>query len=61
MISNITQQSATGIQQIARAAEDLNRLTDNLQNLINQFKIDSNFYLHNNKIDSKLSPRKLIG
>ena len=60
MISNITQQSATGIQQIARAAEDLNRLTDNLQNLINQFKIDSTFYLHQNKIDSKLQPRKMI-
>lgn len=59
-ISNITQQSATGIQQIARAAEDLNRLTDNLQNLINQFKIDSSFYLHNKKIDSKLPTRKLI-
>ena len=60
MISNITQQSATGIQQIARAAEDLSRLTENLQNLINQFKVDGNIYLHNSKIDSKLTPRKLM-
>ncbi len=60
MISNITQQSATGIQQIARAAEDLNRLTDNLQNLINQFKIDSGFYLHQSNLDSKLNSRKLM-
>jgi len=59
MISNITQQSAAGIQQIARAAEDLNHLTDNLQKLINQFKIDDTFYLHNKKNDSKLPLRKL--
>ena len=38
-INNVTQQSATGTSQIAHASEDLNRLTDNLQQLIGQFKL----------------------
>ncbi|MGE5400380.1 MAG: methyl-accepting chemotaxis protein [Ignavibacteriales bacterium] len=38
-ISTVTQQSADGIHQIARAAEDLSRLTVNLQNLVAKFKI----------------------
>ena len=41
-INNVTQQSAAGIQQIARSSEDLNRLTNNLQSLIARFKIDIN-------------------
>lgn len=40
-INNVTQQAATGVQEIARAAEDLNNLTVTLQSLINQFKIDN--------------------
>lgn len=39
-ISSVTQESASGTQQIAHAAEDLNRLTLNLENLISQFRID---------------------
>ncbi|MDP3150690.1 MAG: methyl-accepting chemotaxis protein [Ignavibacteria bacterium] len=39
-ISSVTNESASGIQQIARAAEDLNRLTVNLQELASRFKID---------------------
>ena len=39
-ISSVTTQSASGIQQIAHASEDLNRLTLNLQELISQFKVD---------------------
>ena len=39
-ISNVTHESATGIQQIARSAEDLSRLTVNLQELTSRFKID---------------------
>jgi hypothetical protein len=35
----VTNESATGTQQIARAADDLNRLTVNLQNLITKFKL----------------------
>jgi len=40
-INTVTQESAGGTQQIAHAAEDLNRLTLNLENLIAQFKIDA--------------------
>ncbi len=41
-ISSVTQQSAAGTQQIAKAAEDLNQLTNNLQELIEKFRIDNN-------------------
>ena len=40
-MSSVTQESATGTQQIAHAAEDLNRLTLNLETLINRFKISN--------------------
>lgn len=39
-ISNVTQEATIGIQQIAKAAEDLNRLTLNLQDLVAKFKIE---------------------
>ncbi len=39
-INNVAQESATGIQQVAKSAGDLNMLTENLQNLISKFKID---------------------
>ena len=39
-ISNVTKQTARGIGQIANAAEDLNRLTNNLHNLLGQFRIE---------------------
>ncbi len=38
-ISTVSAESANGISQIARAANDLNRLTDNLQNTISNFKL----------------------
>jgi methyl-accepting chemotaxis protein len=38
-ISSVARETATGIQQIARTAEDLNRLTENLQELIGQFRL----------------------
>jgi len=41
-ISNVTAESASGIQQIAIASEDLNRLTSNLQEFIVQFKLSKN-------------------
>ncbi len=41
-INNVTNQSSTGIQQIAKAAEDLNRLTTNLEMLISKFNIGKN-------------------
>jgi methyl-accepting chemotaxis protein len=39
-ISTVSQESAGGVQQIARASEDLSRLTVNLQELISKFKIN---------------------
>jgi methyl-accepting chemotaxis protein len=41
VISNVTEESAAGISQISKAAEDLDRLTINIQELILRFKIDS--------------------
>jgi methyl-accepting chemotaxis protein len=38
-ISNVTNESSSGIREIARASEDLNRLTLNLQELIGKFNI----------------------
>lgn len=38
-ISSVTQQNAEGIHQIARVAEDLNRLTTDLEELVGRFKI----------------------
>jgi hypothetical protein len=40
-IATVTQQTSSGTHQIARAAEDLNRLTEALQHLVNQFKLTS--------------------
>lgn len=39
-INSVSQESSSGLQQIAQAAEDLNRLTTNLQDIITHFKID---------------------
>ncbi|QQS37617.1 MAG: HAMP domain-containing protein [Ignavibacteriales bacterium] len=38
-INHVTQESAQGIQQIASAEEDLNRLTNTLEDLISRFKL----------------------
>ena len=40
-INAVTSETAIGIEQIAHASEDLNHLTEKLQELINQFKLDS--------------------
>ena len=40
-INNVANESAAGVQQIASASEDLNRLTENLSNLVDQFKIEN--------------------
>ncbi|KAA3611395.1 MAG: methyl-accepting chemotaxis protein [Calditrichaeota bacterium] len=56
-INQVAQESATGVEQIARASEDLNQLTENLQSLINQFKVDDHdmrFEAHKN--DDLLKP-----
>jgi methyl-accepting chemotaxis protein len=41
-ISNVTRETSTGIHQIARASEDLSRLTVTLQDLVNKFKVQTN-------------------
>ena len=41
-ISNVTNEAANGIQQVASAAEDLNRLTNDLQKLVYSFVIERN-------------------
>lgn len=38
-ISTVTNQTGSGTQQIARSAEDLNRLTENLKGLVGRFKV----------------------
>jgi len=40
-INNVANESAAGVQQIASASEDLNRLTENLSGLVAQFKVDN--------------------
>ncbi|PKL88836.1 MAG: hypothetical protein CVV23_08135 [Ignavibacteriae bacterium HGW-Ignavibacteriae-2] len=42
-ISNVAQESATGIQQIALASEGLTRMTTNLQKLISRFTVNVNY------------------
>ncbi len=40
-IRNVTNESAAGTQEIARAAEDLNSLTENLQDLVGRFNLNT--------------------
>jgi len=53
LITNVTQQSATGVRQIAHAAEELNQLTSNLQSLISAFKVNDSVYYKRNEILSE--------
>jgi methyl-accepting chemotaxis protein len=48
-INSVTQQSAAGTEQIAKAAGDLSNLTINLQQLVKKFKLDYNNNLHASK------------
>ncbi|NLT50458.1 MAG: methyl-accepting chemotaxis protein [Ignavibacteria bacterium] len=56
-INKVTQQSADGTHQISRSAEDLYNLTGNLQQLVNQFRLDynSNQYQIDNKNERYLT------
>ncbi len=56
-ISSVTHESAAGTQEIARAAEDLSQLTNQLQRLVAQFKIGTTV-----SVEPKItvSPRKRI-
>jgi methyl-accepting chemotaxis protein len=40
-INNVAQETAIGVEQIAKASEDLNRLTENLQQLVFQFRFEA--------------------
>ena len=47
MMNNVTQETSSGIQQIAQATEDLARLSEDLRNLIQRFKMDASARLDN--------------
>lgn len=59
-ISNVTQQSAARIQDIARAAENLNQLTEKLEDLVGMFVVDNNG--DNEKVNNLIvgTNRKLV-
>ncbi len=42
-ISNVTHESAAGIQQVAQSAGDLKKLTEDLQHLVNNFRLDKKY------------------
>ncbi len=54
-INQVTRESAVGVEQIAKAAEDLNRLTENLQNIMGGFKVEVNSaHIDQNYINKKI-------
>lgn len=57
-ISTVTQESASGTQQIAQTSEDLNRLTENLQNLMATFKLDEQSAVTNHTANKKMNYSK---
>lgn len=52
-ISTVSNESAAGVSQIARSADDLNRQTENLRNLVSQFRIDSTQRIQANGLGSR--------
>lgn len=58
-ISNVTRESAAGVQQIAHASEDLNRLTVNLQELISRFKIGDRTDNHSKRTHTTVNKSQL--
>ena len=58
LITNVAQQSALGVTQIAKAAENLNQLTGNLRSLIACFKVEG---LLNNKKQNELTEKSDYG
>ncbi len=55
IINSVTQESTNGIQQIAGAAADLNRLTDNLQEIANKFKTTAHEFQTTNNVSLEYS------
>ncbi len=58
-ITSVSHESAAGTQQIARAAEDLNNLTDNLQNIVEKFRISNDRRAIKNNYNELVAPRLL--
>lgn len=56
-ISGVAHETAVGVQQIAKTAEDLDRLTENLQQLTNKFKLSS--FKHDNMQQSPVTVMKV--
>jgi methyl-accepting chemotaxis protein len=56
-INNVTRESTAGIQQIAKASEDLSRLTVNLQDLIGKFNISEQSSNNKNGTKSQFAVR----
>ena len=52
-INNVIQESSAGVAQIAASAEDLSRLTINLQELISRFKFEND--------ENQSNKNKMIG
>lgn len=52
-ISSVSNESAAGVSQIAHSADDLNRLTENLRNLISRFRIDNSRAVESNLLASR--------
>ncbi|GEM_PF-1167562 len=52
LISKVTAESSTGSSQMAEAAEDLNRLTQNLENLLENFRINHNDIIKRETLNS---------
>jgi Holliday junction resolvasome RuvABC endonuclease subunit len=48
----VAQESAVGVQESAKASEELNRLTENLQQIVDQFHIDENRISQNYESES---------
>jgi len=55
IINSVAQESTNGVQQIAGAAADLNRLTDNLQEIANKFKTTANELQTTNSVSLEYS------
>ncbi len=44
MITNISSETSSGVDQVMRATEELNKISENLQNLLSQFNLKDNQY-----------------
>jgi methyl-accepting chemotaxis protein len=53
-ISNVTRETSSGIQQIAHAAEDLNKLTVTLQDLVAKFKLNREKNINSSHRNSRM-------